>query len=119
MSVKIRDIENAGTIIGATAGVVGDEIVLEGVSFTIDDTRRCARRREGALTSARTQAEQLASASDLSLGDIVSIVEGSVPQIPVFRTEELAADAAGGQRAARARPAGAQPGRDRRLRATS
>ena len=41
--------------------------------------------------------EQLASASGhLSLGDIVSIVEGSVPQIPVFRTEELAADAAGG-----------------------
>ena len=38
VSVKIRDIENAGTIIDATAGVVGDEIVLEGVSFTIDDT---------------------------------------------------------------------------------
>jgi uncharacterized protein len=97
VSVKIRDIENAGTIIDATAGVVGDEIVLEGVSFTIDDTgalREAAR--EDALTNARTQAEQLASASDLSLGDIVSIVEGSVPQIPVFRAEATAADAAAG-----------------------
>jgi uncharacterized protein YggE len=97
VSVKIRDIENAGTIIDATAGVVGDEIVLEGVSFTIDDTgplREAAR--EDALTNARSQAEQLASASGLSLGEIVSIVEGSVPQIPVFRAEEMAADAAGG-----------------------
>ena len=96
VSVKIRDIENAGSIIDAAAGVVGDEIVLEGVSFTIDDTgalREAAR--EDALTNARTQAEQLASASDLSLGDIVSIVEGSVPEIPVFR-ETAAADAAGG-----------------------
>jgi uncharacterized protein YggE len=97
VSVKIRDIENAGSIIDAAAGVVGDEIVLEGVSFTIDDTgalREAAR--EDALTNARTQAEQLASASDLSLGDIVSIVEGSVPEIPVFRAETAAADAAGG-----------------------
>jgi uncharacterized protein YggE len=98
VSVKIRDIENAGTIIDATAGVVGDEIVLEGVSFTIDDTgplRQAAR--EDALTNAKTQAEQLASASGLSLGDIVSIVEGSVPQIPIFRAEApVAADAAGG-----------------------
>jgi uncharacterized protein YggE len=84
VSVKIRDIENAGTIIDATAGVVGDEIVLEGVSFTIDDTgalREAAR--EDALTNAK---------------------------------------AGGGgcgrrQRAPRAGPAGAQPGRDRRLRA--
>ena len=97
VSVKIRDIENAGTIIDATAGVVGDEIVLEGVSFTIDDTgtlREAAR--EDALANAKTQAEQLASASGLSLGDLVSIVEGSVPDIPVFRAEAAAADAAGG-----------------------
>jgi uncharacterized protein YggE len=97
VSVKIRDIENAGTIIDATAGVVGDEIVLEGVSFTIDDTgplREAARA--DALTNAKAQAEQLASASGLSLGDVVSIVEGSVPEIPIFRAETAAADAAGG-----------------------
>ncbi len=97
VSVKIRDIENAGTIIDATAGVVGDEIVLEGVSFTIDDTgalREAAR--EDALTNAKTQADQLATASGLSVGDIVSIVEGSVPQIPVFRQEMPAADVAAG-----------------------
>ena len=67
VSVKIRDIENAGTIIDATAGVVGDEIVLEGVSFTIDDTgalREAAR--EDALANAKTQADQLATASGLS-----------------------------------------------------
>ncbi len=118
VSVKIRDIENAGTIIDATAGVVGDEIVLEGVSFTIDDTgalREAAR--EDALTNAKTQAEQLATASGLSVGDIVSIVEGSVPQIPVFRRGDAGGGRRRGQRAAGARPAGAQPGRDRRLRA--
>ena len=62
---------------------------------------RCARRRGGRLDQREDAGRATASASDLSLGDIVSIVEGSVPQIPVFRTEELAADAAG-QRAARA-----------------
>ena len=98
-SVKIRDIANAGKIIDATAGVVGDEIVLEGVSFTIDDTGELRRvAREDALVNAEAQADQLAAASGLKRGPVVSIIEGATPGVvPVY--ERLAADTAGGSAA--------------------
>ena len=45
VSVKIRDIAKAGTIIDAAAGVVGDEIVLQGVSLHHRRHRRARARR--------------------------------------------------------------------------
>ena len=48
VSATIRDVTKAGTIIDAAAGVVGDQITLQGVSFNIDDTgslRQAAARR--------------------------------------------------------------------------
>jgi uncharacterized protein len=97
VSVKIRDVAKAGTIIDAAAGVVGDEIVLQGVSFTIDDTgslRQAAR--EDAVKNTRSQADQLAAASGLKVGDIVSIIEGSVPGSlpPIPFVEQAAGDRA-------------------------
>jgi uncharacterized protein YggE len=98
VSVKIRDISKAGTIIDAAAGAVGDEIVLQGISFTIDDTgalRQAAR--DDAVKNSKAQADQLAAATGLKVGDVVSIIEGSVPtSVPPV---PYAADAAGGREA--------------------
>ena len=74
----------AGTIIDAAAGVVGDQITLQGVSFNIDDTgslRQAAR--DDAVAHAKSQADQLAAATGLKVGKVVSIVEGAVPNIPL------------------------------------
>ena len=98
VSVKIRDVTKAGTIIDAAAGVVGDEIVLQGVSFAIDDTgalRQAAR--EDAVKNTESQADQLAAASGLKVGPVVSIIEGSLPSSfpPVPLAERAATDAGG------------------------
>ena len=98
VSVKIRDVTKAGTIIDAAAGVVGDEIVLQGISFAIDDTgalRQAAR--EDAVKNTKSQADQLAAASGLKVGPVVSIIEGSVPSSfpPVPLVERAASDAGG------------------------
>ena len=85
VSATIRDVGKAGAVIDAAAGVVGDEITLQGVSFSIDDTgtlRQAAR--DDAVAHAKSQADQLAAATGLHVGDVVSIVEGAVPTVPVF-----------------------------------
>ena len=68
----------AGEILDAAARVAGDEIRLHGIGFTIDDdSELLATARERAVKRARTQAEQLAAAAGVELGDVVSIDEGA------------------------------------------
>jgi uncharacterized protein YggE len=84
VSATIRDVTKAGAIIDAAAGVVGDQITLQGVSFNIDDTGRLRQAaRDDAVAHAKSQADQLAAATGLTVGKVVSIVEGSVPDIPL------------------------------------
>jgi uncharacterized protein YggE len=80
---RLRDIARIGAIIDAAARVAGDEIRVQGISFTIDDDSdllETARTR--AVKRARSQAEQLASAAGVEVGDVLSIDEGGV-SIPV------------------------------------
>jgi len=81
---KIRDVGRAGVIIDAAAASVGDDISLQGVSFSIDDTgaMRAAARRE-AVAAAKAQAEQLASASGRHVGSIISLSEGTTAPPPL------------------------------------
>jgi uncharacterized protein YggE len=97
--VKMRDVAKAGTIIDAAAGVVGDEITLQGVSFMIDDTGalRSAARAD-AVAKAKAQADQLAGAAGLKVGKVISLNEGSASPVPPM--PYLQADAAAGAPAA-------------------
>jgi uncharacterized protein len=107
VSATIRDVTKAGTIIDAAAGVVGDQITLQGVSFNIDDTgslRQAAR--DDAVAHAKSQADQLAAATGLKVGKVVSIVEGAVPNIPLV----YAAAGAPATTAADSMPVPLQPG---------
>jgi uncharacterized protein len=81
--VKIRDVSKAGTIIDAAAGVVGDEITLQGVSFTIDDTGALRdAARQDAVAKAKAQAGQLAAAAGLKVGKVIALNEGGVSPMP-------------------------------------
>jgi uncharacterized protein len=94
VSAKIRDVSKAGTIIDAAAGVVGDEITLQGVYFNVDDTGPLKQAaRDDAVGHAKAQADQLAAATGLKVGKVVSIVEGSVPSIPVVYAADAGAPA--------------------------
>lgn len=91
VSATIRDVSKAGAIIDAAAGVVGDQITLQGVSFNIDDTGNLRKAaRDDAVAHAKSQADQLAAATGMKVGQVVSIVEGSVPNIPLVYADASA-----------------------------
>jgi uncharacterized protein YggE len=92
--VKIRDVAKTGAIMDAAAGVVGDEITLQGVSFVIDDTGALRdAARQDAVSKAKTQADQLAAAAGLKVGKVLALTEGSAASTP-----PIAYPAAGGAR---------------------
>jgi len=85
VEVKIRDLDKAGKIVDAAAGVAGDEIVVNGLVFSFDDNSELvAQARTEAVKRAKSQAEQLAKAAGVELGDILTISEASAPEGPVL-----------------------------------
>lgn len=98
VTARLRDLTTAGSLIDAAASVAGDAIRIQGLSFSIDDTSELlGAAREDAVTRARRQAEQLASAADLRLGRVRSIEESppATPPMPyAFDTATEGASAA-------------------------
>ena len=82
VTAKLRDLTRAGAVIDAAAAAVGNDIVLNGVDFSIENTSGLfAQARKQAVDAARTQAEQLAQAAGVRLGPVQSITE-SAQEIP-------------------------------------
>lgn len=74
VSVKIRDIEAVGDVIGAASGAGANEI--SGPSFMLDDDADAnATAIELAIADARSRAEVMAKAAGKSLGEIISVNE--------------------------------------------
>lgn len=90
VTAKIRNMETAGDVIDAAVGASGDDVVIHGVSFSIeDDEELVAAARAKAWEDARAKAEQLASLSDVTLGAATSISESfSAPIGPISRAVE-------------------------------
>lgn len=89
--VTIRKIDTSGILIDEVAGVAGDAIRINGLSFGIGDTAKAqGRARELAVADARTQAEQLTKAAGVKLGALRTIrtsVNAGVSPQPQFRQE--------------------------------
>ena len=95
VSAKIRDFNKAGEVIDAATKIAGDEVVIYGVQFSFDDNSLLvAKARNEAVTRAKNQAEQLAKAADVDLGDLMSISEDSTPEPPVLEARAAAGDVA-------------------------
>lgn len=76
VTVKIRDVDNAGTVIDAVVQAGGDLIRVNGISFTVDDpTLYYAEAREKAMVDAKAKAQQLANVAGIKLGDPTYITE--------------------------------------------
>jgi uncharacterized protein len=79
--------DDVGRFVDAAAEVTGDELTMNGLSFSIDDPAPLlAPLRELAVADARAKAEVLARAAYCELGPVVTIVEGAgAGPIPLYK----------------------------------
>ncbi len=106
VTAKVRDLDTTGQVIDDASKAGGNDAVVQGVSFTVDDpTDLQEQARKMAVDQAKAQAEQLADAAGVQLGDLLSLNEsgGYVPYArgganPRFRSTGA------GHNADRARP---------------
>lgn len=97
VTVQLRDLGRAGTLIDKAAAAGGDDVVMRGVSFGFDDTSGLvARARAEAVKRARAQAEQLADAAGVELVEVHTISESSLDPGPILAAPESAARAEDG-----------------------
>jgi uncharacterized protein YggE len=76
LTVRTHDVPNAGKVIDAAAQLAGDNVRVDGITLSIEDTGPVVRQaRTEAVTTARTQARQLAAAAETRLGPVRTIVE--------------------------------------------
>ncbi len=95
VSARIRDLATAGAIVDAATAKAGDNIRLQGISFSIDDdSKLLAAARTRATKRARAQAEQLAGGADVEVGDVQSISESSASDPIMYSAGDAAARAA-------------------------
>jgi hypothetical protein len=95
VSVHIRDLGQAGAVVDAAAAKAGDDIRVQGITFSIDDdSALLAAARTKATKRARAQAEQLASGADVEVGEVRSITEAT-NSVPLAYAGSAADKAAG------------------------
>jgi uncharacterized protein YggE len=95
LTVTLRDLGRAGTLIDRATEVAGDDVVVRGLAFSIDDdSDLVATARQEAVKRARSQAEQLAGAAGVGLGSVVDIHESSPSVGPVLEHGAAASAAA-------------------------
>jgi uncharacterized protein YggE len=95
VSVHIRDVGKAGAIVDAAAAKAGDDIRVQGITFSIDDdSALLATARTQATKRARAQAEQLARGADVEVGEVRSISE-TTSSTPIAYSGDAAEKAAG------------------------
>lgn len=84
VQAKSRDIARAGALIDAAAGVVGNAVRVQHISFSVgDDSALRTEARTRAVNQAKAQAAQLAKAAGVTLGRIRSIIEHVDPGHPI------------------------------------
>lgn len=80
LAVTSHDVANAGKVIDAAVQLAGEDVRVENVSLSIEDTGALVRRaRVEAVRTAREQADQLARAAGAKLGRVRQIVETENP----------------------------------------
>jgi uncharacterized protein YggE len=91
VTAKIRNVEQAGTIVDAVAAAGGDYTRISNISFSVDDpTPYYEQARQKAMADAEAKAEQLADLAGISLGKPTYISEGSVSPPVIYRDAGMA-----------------------------
>ena len=81
---KIRNLNNTGKIIDAAAAAAGNDIRVNGISFSIDNPAPLSKQaRDLALKDAMAKAQQIAATTGVKLGNVIYITETS-PVEPII-----------------------------------
>ena len=73
---RIRDVDSAGAVIDAAAAAGGDETIIDGIGFSVeDDAARLEEARTRAWQAAEAKAQQLADLAGVELGSVVRVSE--------------------------------------------
>ena len=84
--VKIRDLDRAGEIIGRATSQGGNEVVVQGLGFSLEDNDLLVvSAREAAWQDAHSKAEQLARLAGVTLGPPTAISETFAAPPPMQR----------------------------------
>jgi hypothetical protein len=82
---KIRQVDKAGSIIDSVSEAAGDLTRIQSIGFTVDDpTPYYIEAREEAVKAAMAKAKQIAGVSNIKLGRLLYISEGT-PSVPPIR----------------------------------
>lgn len=96
LDVTMQNIADAGAALDAAASAVGNDVNLNGISFSISNTSALlATARAEAMQNARTEANQLAAGAGVSVGPIVRVTDQENTPSPYFFGSVLAAAPAG------------------------
>ena len=75
-SIKIRELDQVGPIIDSVANAGGDATRINGISFTVEDTRPyLSDLRGAAVQDAQAKAQHFADLTGVALGNLVYIAE--------------------------------------------
>jgi uncharacterized protein len=86
VTATIDDVTKVGDVVDALKTLVGEELTLQGVSFSSKDPEAVmADARTAAIANATVRAEQYAKAAGAKLGEVLRIVEGSVSSPVMFQ----------------------------------
>ncbi len=94
LSVKVRDIDKAGSVIDTAVSAGATNV--GGISFSVaDPTAATDQARTAAVADAKRRAEALAKAAGVGIGDPIAITESlSSPPVPILREVAPAVDTA-------------------------
>lgn len=94
VTAKTHDVPNGGRIIDTAAAQAGDDIRIQGIVLSIEDTGALvARARADAVRQASAQAGQMARAARVRLGPVQRITERPTP-VGLGASTRLAGDVA-------------------------
>jgi uncharacterized protein YggE len=80
LTAKLRDIKKAGRAIADAVEAGGDEAVVQGVSFSLEDNAGLLdQARDAAYADARAKAERYAQLSGRTLGEVQLVAETTNP----------------------------------------
>lgn len=84
LTAKLRDMKKAGQAIADAVAAGGNEAVVQGVSFSLEDNAALLEQaRDAAFKDAKAKAERYAGLSGRALGEVQLIAETTSPVQPV------------------------------------
>jgi len=85
LTVTLDDLSLAGTTVDAAAHAVGNDVQIQGISFSISDTSPLLKQaREEAMQDAASTASALAAGAGTTLGPIIQVTDRESVTAPVF-----------------------------------